>query len=235
MKIDWQEFEDGGLDDEAMRQAKDELSRNPSAQKELKGLAAFRRSVRAAVMAEPVPEQALNGMLKQVCGRPSAPFWQKGLALASAAAVCVVLALVLLNQFGGGSDWAPPATAFVSTGDFERDFASATKQSPIYVPHLNLSGLAEYKGVHSCMSSVSFKLAFHGQDFTLTVAPKGQLDPNGEVFDAEGTELVRSGEAYCWTCPSSSYRLEGGSPEERAKFAAALTKQTGYERPKGSA
>lgn len=231
MKIDWQEFEDGGLGEEAMKQAKEELSRSPSAQKELKGLAAFRRSVRSACLAEPVPAQALNGMLKTVCGRRVTPFWQKGLGLALAGAACVAVGLFAYSRFGDSSEALQPSSAFVSTGDYERDYSAASKQSPIYVPHLNLSGLAEYKGVHSCRSSVSFKLAYHGQDFTLTVASKAQMDGKGKVFDAGGLKLTKSGDAFCWTCPSSSYRLEGGSPEERVKLAAALTKQTGYEAP----
>lgn len=231
MKIDWQEFDDGGLDEEAMRQAKEELNRNAAAQSELKGLEAFRRAVRSAGLSQPVPEHRLNLMLKAVCGRRIMPLWQKGLSLAAAAAACVALALFLTNQFGDQSGAVQPATAFATSGDYERDYATVANNPRIFVPHLQLSGLAEYKGFHSCRANVSFKLAYQGQEYTLTITPKEKLNPSDRVIKEEGVDLVKSGDSFCWTCPSSTYRLEGGDTPHRAKLAAALTKQTGYVRP----
>lgn len=233
MKIDWQEFDDGGLDEEAMRQAKEELNRNASAQSELKGLEAFRRAVRSAGLAQPVPEHRLNLMLKSVCGRRTSPLWQKGLSLAAAAAACVALAWVAFSQFSDHSGAVQPATAFATTGDYERDYAAASKNPRIFVPHLQLAGLAEYRGFHSCRANVSFKLAYEGQEYTLTITPKEKMNPNDQVVDQDGVELVKSGDSFCWACPSSTYRLEGGDIPHRAKLAAALTKQTGYVRPSG--
>lgn len=235
MKIDWQEFDDGGLDEEAMRQAKEELNRNASAQSELKGLEAFRRAVRSAVLAQPVPEHRLNVMLRAVCGRRTMPFWQKGLSLAAAAAACVALAFILSSQFRDASSDVQPATAFATSGDYERDYAGVSKNPRIFVPHLELAGLAEYKGVHSCRSNVSFKLAYEGQDYTLTITPKEKLNASDSRVKQDGVELVKSGDSFCWTCPSSTYRLEGGDEAHRAKLAAALTKQTGYVSPSESA
>lgn len=235
MKIDWQEFDDGGMDEEAMRRAKEELNRSASAQSELKGLEAFRSAVRSAGLAQPTPEHRLNQMLRAVCGRKVVPFWQKGLSLAAAAAACVALALFLTNQFADQSGAVQPATAFATSGDYERDYASVSKNSRIHVPHLQLAGIAEYKGVHSCRANVSFKLAYQGQEYTLTITPKEQMSPTDKVVKAEGVELVQSGDSFCWTCPASTYRLEGGDAPQRAKLAAALTKQTGYVRPSGPA
>lgn len=230
MKIDWQEFEDGGLGEEAMKQANDELRTNPAAQKELKGLDAFRKAVRSAVMAEPIPDHKLNACLRQVCGRKSAPVWQRTLGFAAVGACAIALALIYVNQ-PDFSQIAPGGEMRFSTaGSFEKDYERLASLTPVQIPYMDLKGVATYKDMHACKANVTLRLQAKGEEFTLTVTQPGR-DAKGEVVHKGRHDFVESDDAFCWKCPSSGYRLAGGSRENRAWLAEQLTQHTGYLPP----
>lgn len=231
MKIDWQEFEDGGLGEEAMKQAKNELKSNPAAQKELKGLGAFRKAVRSAVMAEPVPDHKLNACLKEVCGRKAAPLWQRPLGFAAVGACAIALALIYVHQpdfsqvLPGGGD-----IRFSTAGSFEKDYEHLATLTPVQIPYLNLQGVATYKDMHASKANVTLRLEAKGEEFTLTVTQPGR-EAKGEVVQAGGHDFVKVDDALCWKCPNAGYRLAGGSKETRAWLANQLTQHTGYLPP----
>lgn len=230
MKIDWQEFEDGGLGEEAMKQASNELKSNPEAQKEYKGLCAFRKAVRSAVLAEPVPDHKLNACLKEVCGRKSAPLWQRTLGFAAVGACAIALALIFVNQPDPSQAVSDGEVRFSTAGSFEKDHARLDTLTPVRVPYLNLEGLATYKDMHACSANVTLRLVAKGEEFTLTVTQRGG-EMKGEVVHSGNRDFVKVDDALCWRCPSSGYRLAGGSTETRSWLANQLTQRTGYLPP----
>lgn len=230
MKIDWQEFEDGGLGDEAMKQAREELKSNPEAQKEFKGLCAFRKAVRSAGMAEPVPDHKLNACLKEVCGSKTTFSWQRPLVLAAAGACVVAAAFFWTNPSSLGQAAEGEAIRFSTSGSFDKDYAKLAGITPVQVPYLNLQGVATYKDMHACKANVTLRLVAKGEEFTLTVTQPSVV-PGGKVVHKGRHDFVQVDEALCWKCPSSGYRLAGGTGENRAWLAEQLTQHTGYLPP----
>ncbi len=230
MKIDWQEFEDGGLDERAMKQASEELKNNPDAQKEFKGLCAFRKAVRSAGLGESVPDQKLNACLKEVCGNRPAPFWQRPMALAAIGTCVLAVAVLLVRPPGLAESPTDDVVRFSTSGSFEKDYARLAGLTPVRVPYLNLQGVAAYKDMHACKANVTLRLVAKGEEFTLTVSmPEGE--PKGEVIHEGEHDFVKVDDSLCWKCPSSGYRLTGGSSATRAWLAEQLTQRTGYLPP----
>ena len=72
MRIDWQAYMDGSLDQNSRDVAERELAENPSARQELQNLKLFVSTVRNAALAEPVSIERLEALMPRSRPEPSA-------------------------------------------------------------------------------------------------------------------------------------------------------------------
>ncbi len=143
MKIDWQMYEDGLLEPEDMRKAEEALANDEGARKELDGLRAFRKMVRASALREPVPHGKLRSILRDVIGRQ--PAWRLYGAVAVAAASMAWLASVVLGPVPGG----PSDEVYQSFKSPQAAQTWASNRSGLNLPAIQLTSIGQVQGVHS--------------------------------------------------------------------------------------
>ncbi len=150
MKIDWQMYEDGLLEPEEMRKAEEALAKDEGARKELEGLRAFRKMVRASALREPVPLGRLRAILRDVIGRQ--PAWRLYGAVAVAAASMAWLASVVLGPVPG----EPSDEVYQSFNSPEAAQTWASNRSGLNLPAIQLTSIGHVQGVHSAPAWACF-------------------------------------------------------------------------------
>jgi hypothetical protein len=167
MRIDWQMYEDGEFGPEAKRLAEKALSEDPSARAELEGLRAFKRSVREAAMAEPVPVRSMEEKLGEIVGRRQSSRWQVRVAAAVIAVVVIGLGYAAVSAVM----WSNPAIeqraefdSLVTAIDWSSD------RSKLAVPPFAEEGVGTFTSVHSAQGWACFDFLVKGKSTHVTVS-----------------------------------------------------------------
>jgi hypothetical protein len=211
--IDWQKYDSGDLSEEERMAADQELKSNPKAREELEGLRKFQRTLRSAGMKEAIPTVSLEAKLSAIA-RPTplvSPYaWRW---LAPAVAACgIALGWVLANyDFNFGP---------------YRNIESLQAQTTVAIREIDFAGIGHLEKIEPHPSSVTYRFKSQGQQMTFIISPRTDDLGKGQLVTLDGRDFLDTGD-FCWGCPTSNYRLAGGTPEMRRQIGARLSRQTG--------
>jgi hypothetical protein len=190
MRIDWQMYEDGEFGPEAKRLAEKALSEDPSARAELEGLRAFKRSVREAAMAEPVPVRSMEVKLGQIVGRRPSTRWQ----VRAAAAVAALLLIGLGYAGVSAVMWANPAIEQrAEFNSLSNSIDWAVDRSDIPVPQFTETGVGTFTSAHAARGWACFDFLANGKSAHVLVT-RGKVFKFGKppASSTEGEVYVRT-------------------------------------------
>lgn len=214
--IDWQKYDSGDLSEQERMAADVELKSNPKAREELEGLRKFQRALRTAGLKETVPSVSLEAKLAAIA-RPTplvSPYAWRWI-VPTVAACGIALGWILAN-----GEW--------NRGPY-RDIEQMQTQTTVAIREIDFAGIGELEKIEPHPSAVTYRFKSQGQEMTFTITPRAEEMGQGKLVKLDGREFLDTGD-ICWGCPSSNYRLSGGTPEMRRQIAARLSQQTGSRR-----
>jgi hypothetical protein len=215
MRTDWQAYEDGVLTPMEKAAADELMRKDPSARRELEGLRALRKAVRAAALREPVPMKKLNLALAATTGGDRR---QVGI-LRPALLVLALLAVIAFALFRLYAEIPTTYNDPVTKSErFTSQIAAQTwahDVTGIEFDPFDLSPMGKIVGAHTVGASACFDFEIEGGLVHVAVANthfgakgcKTVPTDDGNIFlhEVSGTVYVNCGEF--------GYIISGGSAE----------------------
>lgn len=222
MKIDWQEYEDGGLDPEMKRKADELLKSSPKARQELEGLRQFRKALRKAALAEPVPARSLRDRLRQITrpARQSAGWRWAGAAVAACA--LAVAAVVFMPRTPGQIAPSAGSPVRLATSSVPQAHQFASRHASFSVPTVQLAGTASLDGVECCQTFVCYDFMLDGELYHVKI--NEEPCTIGEVVERDGMQF-RDAAYIAFESDGLTYRVSGGTEEGRWIIAEAVAQE----------
>ena len=225
---DWQRFEDGSLDRESTRAAREAIATDPAAKAEYAGFTAFRDAVREEGHKEAVPLGRLQAALSDVVReKPKRVLFSPVRVLAPVAAILAIFFIALWWKHDP-MEFAVTPTAKLTDVFEEKEAAQWVHENAGFaVPTLRLPHEATLVAARvgedrkwACLDFVQ-----NGQTFYLYVNRDGEQLSHGErkVFDGR---TFYDGKGVGWKTANLAYYLKGGTHGERWSLAGMLAPQT---------
>ncbi len=231
--MDWQEFDDGLMNPEEKKKVEDLVQNDSAAEAELMGFRAFRKTVRAKGLEEPVPMRRLDAMLQDVAGRkkPKPLAWRLvPIGAAAVLAIGAAFAYPLLNAAQDNKE------KIVAVNDAEQawDIASNAMDRPM--PNIQLVGLAKIGEVRCGKDYVCYEIIMNGEPYCLKMTKKPLNRSNCSKVIKENATYYES-QDVAWSCAMTnlSYQVSGGSKEGRWKIALLAHREAMSGLPKPQA
>lgn len=167
MKIDWQAYLDGSLNESERAAADQLLLSDSSARRELDGLQNFVSTIRNVGQAEEIPLARLTALLPEA-KKKSSPAWFRQVGWLAGAAAAAVIAVLLIS---------PPIPAKGSRNSelYTSSPATATTWAidklKMDLPIMDLGSDAELFYVHEGKGKCCFDYKVHGDTYHVNVRP----------------------------------------------------------------
>lgn len=232
MKIDWQDYEDGAMSEEARQEAERRLKTDSKAQAELSGLRSFRKAVRQAGMNEKVPVDRLEGMLSHVASqqpvKPSFNLWVRRFAVPTLTAAALILTAWIafgpsINRGFTQTELDPKQTTVVSNDPVAIQ-AWAIQATGMDVPRLTLSSMGGLQGAHCGDGYVCWDFKIEGELYHIAVREDDSMLKNLTMKTVGGDDYY-VGSGIGWKCSGYSFYVVGGTETGRWKVAETACRE----------
>lgn len=234
MRFDVQAYEDGQMDPQAKREFELALENSTELRKELEGFRAFRKTLEDQGLAEPIPYESLERMLKEVVNpsqvnRPT--FRLRNVLVPVVAAAAIALGVLWMRQ---------DRLALARTPELEQSTIDSVAQAERFIEDYSDMDVPRFTLVQEAVPTIArvgekgswacIDFEYKGETFYLYMSPDASPLRNGSVRKAGPNLAFYEGHGTGWEANNQGYYLKGGDSPTRTRIAEYLANQMATSR-----
>ncbi len=234
MRFDVQAYEDGQMDPQARIEFELALENSTELQEELKGFRAFRKRLGDQGMAEPIPYESLERILKDVVepGRANRQSFRLRNVLAPVAAVAAIAFVVVWMR--------QDRLALARTPELEQSTIDTVAQAETFIEANSDIDVPSFKLISDAVPVIArvgeegswacIDFEYKGETFYLYMSPDARPLRNATPRKVGANLAFYEGHGTGWEANKQGYYLKGGDSPTRTRIAEYLANQMTSQR-----